>query len=218
MRHVSWMCPYLIALGLALPIATRADAPAKPPQPAVGVFTVKAIVGINPTKDQIRAGESGDWKLAFAKCPEADHQPPLRVGDSRLTTTKEKQGPSGALVDVTTLEMDFECGSCGGKTCPYPQYCVETAGTASCEAALPSSTVSSCTPATGYSTADRHVRCAPLAGAAASTTCPKVGSPCAKAGDTCGARDAAKASSFSNFMRCEHGKWQSVEVPPPPPP
>ena len=184
---------WMIAAVIAIPMTASAD-----PKPTVGVFTVKSILGVNPSKDQLRIGESNNWRNAFGKCPESQHQPPLRVGDSRTTTAK----------GTTTLEMDFECGSCGGATCPSNQVCVETVAGASvqksCEVKVPVRA--------GYTCAapvEQHVRCTP--------TCPMIGSKCTKEGETCGAEAAAQATGFSNFGRCTHGVWEGVEVPPPPP-
>jgi hypothetical protein len=208
-------------IAMVLPVATRAD-PAAPAKP-LGVFTVKSRLGVNPTADQIRIGESSNWRLAFARCPQSSHQPPLRVGDPRRTITKEARGPVGDRVDVTTLEMDFECGGCGGATCPSNLYCVERTSlpgidapvtSTGCETKPLETRTSVCKPAPAYTEADQHLRCSPLSVA----SCPKLGSACTTEGSTCGADVAAKASSFSNYMRCDHGTWQNVEVPPPPPP
>lgn len=45
-----------------------------------------------------------------------------------------------------------------------------------------------------------------------------IGTPCAHEGQVCGARAAAKATGFSNLLHCRGGRWENVEVPPPPPP
>ena len=149
-RWVHVMCVALLGVS-----AAHAD---PKPVATTGMFTVKSILGTSPTKDQVRVGEAANWKMAFGKCPESAHQPPLRIGDPR-TTVKD---------NVSTLEMDFECGSCGGGTCPAAQYCVEmTTATAvvhaTCEAKPPAATVAACTNAAGYGGTDHRLRCSPLA-------------------------------------------------------
>lgn len=47
--------------------------------------------------------------------------------------------------------------------------------------------------------------------------CPESGTPCAKDGESCGAEQANKATTFSGIVRCQAGKWTRIEVPPPPP-
>ena len=157
-RFSWWLLPASLVIAALFSTTSHSDSPAAVP----GVFTEKAILGIKPTKDQMLSGEAAAWKQAFGKCPEANHQLPVRVGEPRLTTTKEKQAPSGALVEVTTLEIDFACGSCGGKTCPFAQYCVDVTTTATCEDAPPAKVAFSCAPAPGYAAADRHLRCTAL--------------------------------------------------------
>lgn len=159
-----WLLPASIVVAVASFSATSHSDPnaQRTPANAAAVFTFKSLLGIKPTKDQIRASEAALWKLAFDKCPVANHVPPVRVGDSRLTIAKEKQAPSGAFAEATTLEMDFECGTCGGRECPFAQYCVDKTTHATCEVALPPAVAFNCIPATGYTVADRHMRCTAL--------------------------------------------------------
>jgi hypothetical protein len=44
-----------------------------------------------------------------------------------------------------------------------------------------------------------------------------IGTPCPTEGQSCGSKEAAAATGFSNVLLCKGGHWQNLEVPPPPP-
>jgi hypothetical protein len=110
----------LVVAAIAAPARADSPSPAKASfKPIVPeVFTVKSILGINPSADRKRLGESGAWKDAFAHCRD---QPPLRVSDPRYVTSKQKTATGTA--DVITLELDFQCGL--GTPAPAGPKCKE---------------------------------------------------------------------------------------------
>jgi hypothetical protein len=110
MTRVSRWIGLIVACGIAAPSLDVRAQPRRVPAPTSRGFTVKSILGINPSNDQVRLGESANWHDAFGKCNvDAPNQPPLRVGGPRMVKTKEKR--STGTVELTTLEMDFECGA-----------------------------------------------------------------------------------------------------------
>jgi hypothetical protein len=96
-------------------VCAAATAHADTPKSALAVgelFTVKSILGVSPSPDQVRLGESDVWSNAFGKCKAAfgvdQPKPPLRVGEPRMVKSKDKR--TSGEVEITTMELDFQCG------------------------------------------------------------------------------------------------------------